>query len=657
MSHGQTSAPGLLWRDGGTPVSARFGDIYFSPEDGLAETRHVFLDGTDLAVRWAGRDSFVIGETGFGTGLNFLAAWDLWRRAPRAPARLHYIAVEAYPLSATQLRAAHAAWPALGALSSALCRAYDRPLPGFHRLHLNHGRVHLTLLHGHAEPMLAALDARIDAWFLDGFAPARNPDMWSPAVFAQLARLSAPDTRLATFTVAGAVRRGLTDAGFTVEKAPGFGAKRDMLRGRYYGSGPLSRTAPWFAPAPTSPRPRRTVIVGGGIAGASLAGALRRRGVDALILERHGHLAAEASGNPRGLITPRLTVKPSAAGRFHCAALAYVRRLLASETGAPDLTQGVVQLARDEADWRRQQALVMAQALPLDWMRPLTRREASDLAGAPVTRPGLFQAAAGALDPAALVRHLAGDAPVRQATLTAMAPRADGWRLTLRDAQHAIDTLDADLVIMAHGMAVAGAPGGAALPLRASRGQLSIITETARPLARAVTYGGYAAPLPGGGTVLGATYDSVTDAVDPEAALLAGHQHNLGLCAGLLPLFTGLSPSEGLEARLAIRATTPDHMPVAGPLPRIDCYEQHYAQLRARGPTHAYPQAEYWPHLMTMTGLGSRGLTTAPLLAELVASQVCGDPPPLERDLLASVHPARFLVRALKKGQSAAEIR
>src|SRR5689334_19499568 len=217
--------------ESGTPYSSEFGDIYHSEAGGLAQARYVFLGGNDLPNRWRGREAFTILETGFGLGLNFLAAWDAWRADPQRCARLHFASVERRPFDRAQLAQALAPFTELAPLATALERGWPAPLAGFHRIHFDGGRVILTLLFGEAEALLPQLVARPDAFFLDGFAPARNPGMWSPAVVRELARLAAPDATLATWTVAGGVRSALIDAGFSVEKRPGFAGKREMLAG------------------------------------------------------------------------------------------------------------------------------------------------------------------------------------------------------------------------------------------------------------------------------------------------------------------------------------------------------------------------------------------------------------------------------------------
>lgn len=231
----QQADPTPHFDDTGRLVAPRYGDLYFSKADGLAETTHVFLEGNHLAERFAAMvpgETFTVGETGFGTGLNFLATWRMFESEAPQGARLRFVSVEKEPLEAGTIRQALAPWPELAAYLDRLLAAYETPGPGTHRVVLAGGLIELVLLVGEAADVLSGWEAPADAWLLDGFAPARNPAMWSDEVFAQLARLSRPGTTLATYTAAGFVRRGLAASGFAVEKRPGFGTKRDMTAGR-----------------------------------------------------------------------------------------------------------------------------------------------------------------------------------------------------------------------------------------------------------------------------------------------------------------------------------------------------------------------------------------------------------------------------------------
>jgi len=275
----------LEWHEG-QPYSVQFGDIYFSRESGIAETRHVFLKHNRLEERWkllAADSLFVIGETGFGVGLNFLCAWQLWLQTAPTGGRLHFVSTELHPLSAQDLRTALQLWPELQPLVEELLAQYTMLTPGWQRMNFEQGRVTLTLLVGDARETLPQLKASVDAWFLDGFAPAKNPEMWGDSIFQTIAKLSNANATFATFTSAGAVNRGLQAAGFKVEKGAGFGRKREIL----YGS--LHPTK-----APRTLQEKNAIIIGGGIAGAASAHSLACRGWQVTLIERHPKLAAEA---------------------------------------------------------------------------------------------------------------------------------------------------------------------------------------------------------------------------------------------------------------------------------------------------------------------------------------------------------------------------
>lgn len=222
----------------GAPRSHEFDDVYFSADDGLAESEHVFLDGNHLPRAWMGQEHFTICETGFGTGLNFLAAWRRFEETTAPHQKLDFVSFEKFPLDAEEIAVHLQPWAAFfeGYLGR-LVDLYPPLVPGFHRISLSN-RVTLTLIFDDVNAAIPQVQARVDAWFLDGFKPSTNPDMWSDVVFEHMARLSVPGTRIATFTAAGHVRRGLGSVGFEVSKVAGFGRKRDMTVGQYTGLRP-----------------------------------------------------------------------------------------------------------------------------------------------------------------------------------------------------------------------------------------------------------------------------------------------------------------------------------------------------------------------------------------------------------------------------------
>lgn len=615
------------WKDG-APRSALFGDIYFSG-DGPAETVHVFLAGNGLPARFENAARFSIGELGFGTGLNFLVAWDAFLKAKKpAGARLDFYSVEAFPLNADDLAKAHDCWPALAPLSEKLRRQWPPLFSGFHRLALGDG-VTLTLFIGDALAGLRQTEASIDAWFLDGFAPDRNPEMWGPELMRELARVTAPQGTFATFTVAGAVRRALADAGFALEKTPGYGRKREMLAGRIDRPTTDTPRKPWFDTRRTSrlKKGARIAVIGAGIAGASAASHLRQAGFDCAMFETTAP-ASGASGNPAGLIMPRLDADDSPSARFHAQSYLYTVQLL---SGLGDLFNpcGVLLHATSDHERRRQEKLLAMSALPAGWMK-----EEGD---------GLFFPQGGVVDPASFVRALLGDTPVINERVGRLARDGESWRIETAAGVHQVDA-----IVIANSLDALRFAQARSLPLTGSAGQIDWF-ENAPPPLHVHAFGPYAAPAPNGGLVIGATYAPVAIGVEPGFTKEAT-QTNLEAIARRLPdLVTGLSAAAS-RPRASVRCTTPDRLPIAGPVPDWGFYSGAYDGLR-EGRKGDYPPGESLPGFFILTGLGSRGLVTAPLLGAMLAAELSGAPSPVAADIAEALHPARFFIRDLKRSR------
>lgn len=325
----------IAFADNGVPASPAYGDIYHSADGGPEQAREVFLTGCGLPQAWQQAARFVILETGFGLGLNFLVSWQAFRDRPGLCSRLHFISVEKHPLTRDTLARCHAAWPALAPLAGELQSQWPPLVAGYHRLSFDGGRVELTLIFDEAETALKQLEARADAIYLDGFSPARNPDIWSPALLGELQRLAAPGARLATWCVAGRVRQGLQEAGFSVTRKPGFGRKKERLEAVY---SRLSRQQKAWAEE-GKPAPQKTAaIIGAGIAGSALAHALARRGFDVTLIERHPQAAQGASGNPAGVVRPQLALDDSLNGRLSRQAFLHTQKLISALPASPSPT-------------------------------------------------------------------------------------------------------------------------------------------------------------------------------------------------------------------------------------------------------------------------------------------------------------------------------
>ncbi|MGZ6243955.1 MAG: bifunctional tRNA (5-methylaminomethyl-2-thiouridine)(34)-methyltransferase MnmD/FAD-dependent 5-carboxymethylaminomethyl-2-thiouridine(34) oxidoreductase MnmC [Candidatus Binataceae bacterium] len=648
---GRLAAPGVRWDGDGVAASGRFGDVYFSRDGGLAEKRHVFLGGCGLPAAWAGRAQYCVGELGFGTGLNFLATWQAWARNGPPSGVLHYLAVEGYPLGTGELATCARLWPELGPYAAALAQVYPEPQAGFHRLFPTLGpgaqpRIVLTLLMGDVEAMLRGLEARVDAWYLDGFSPERNPAMWTPGVFDAIARLSQSGARVATYTATGAVRRGLADAGFTVARSAGFGRKREMLSGRFAARLRSNDAEPWFAAAAPVTH-GHAAIIGGGIAGAAAAQALRRRGFATTIVERHTVLAEEASGNAAAIAMPRLTAGAAVDGDFYALAWPFAQRNW-TEAGASAFAQrcGLLQLAVDFAEAARQATIAETGALPSALLRAVTAGEASALAGCDVPYAALHFPHGGVLAPRRYCARAAeGSTVITNTAVADLRTDGDRWRVIGRDGE----VVTADVVVLANaGEARAFAPD---LPLIARRGQITAAPPTphSRDLRAVLSYGAGITPLIDGRHYVGATFAPARGDASDVAPRAEDDAKNLAALGRVMPeLVEGMDLS-ALTGRAAVRWSTPDHLAIAGPLPDIEAYRADYEGLHHGRHWVRYPWARYRRGLFALTGLGAYGLVTAPLAAELLACSITGEPQPLPRPLVHALHPARFLVRSLKR--------
>ncbi len=618
--------PELAIDAAGTVRSTGFDDIYFAPEQGAAETRHVFLGGNGLPARWQAQSQFIIAELGFGTGQNFLTTWQDFLRSTPPTHHLHYISVEQFPLTAQQMQ--HL-W---GTAFPAFCASYPLRLPGWHRVVLE--RCTLTLGIGDAAHLLADAKVAADAWYLDGFAPAKNDRMWSESLMAEVARLTAPGGTVATFTAAGAVKRGLAAAGFAVDKVAGFGRKRDMLVGRLAGAAHDGGASPPSGnPAikpcvalgasreaagvsaqreggASPPSTKNLLIIGAGIAGATLARQLAESGGEVTVLEA-GDVAGNASGNPAAVLYPQFSRYYMDAAAWHFTGYSWMRRCVRrwQEHGLlfGEAQIGMLRLPRDQqppvarlADFGIDPAI--ARAVGPD--------EASMLAGMPIAHEAIWLPSGGWIVPgelcAALLRH---PKIVLHTHRKVHALRRDGqaWIASTADGE-----FRATHVCLAAAQESLALLPGHRLPMGMSAGQVTTLPASAAgsPLRCIISHQGYIVPQ-GERYVIGATYDRADWS---GAVTAANHRTNLAHAEAALPGWLGDVPLAQCTGRTSLRASTPDRLPYVG---AVD------------------------DGLYVSIGHGSRGMISAPLAAEVIASQILGTMVPLSRRLQRAVDPLR----------------
>jgi tRNA 5-methylaminomethyl-2-thiouridine biosynthesis bifunctional protein len=584
-----TLVPARLELQGSTPYSAQFDDVYHSAAGGPAQARHVFLQGNALPPRWAGRSRFVVLETGFGLGINFLTTWQAWRRDAQRCSRLHYVAIEKHPFSIQDLRAVHQQYPELSEEAAELHAKWPPLVSGAHRLEF--GNVVLTLFFADVG---VARDLRLaaDAFYLDGFAPAKNPDMWTPALMRALSRLAARDATAATWSVASSVRHALEATGFAVEKRPGFGDKREML---------IARSLKGIE-VPV-PRKRTAIVAGAGLAGSAVCERLCSRGWEVTLVERHAEPAQEASGNHAGTFHPIVTPDDSVFARLTRAGFLY--GLSAWEKLAARWDRcGVLQLARDAREEASQQRSVAG--LPEQYAAYVTREEASRHAGVPVLAAGVWFPEGGWIQPRSLV----------EAQLEAC-----GTGLTRRFGEELTAIDPETLTILCNSSEAAALHPVPHLRLRRVRGQLTYIPEDALEPPHAVLLrGGMLLPPVDGICVAGATFD-IGD--EETSATEESHSANLERLARIVPLKNDFQ--EKLHGRVSFRAVAPDRLPVVGRLGE---------------------------NVFGAFAYGSRGLVWAALAAEMIASELEGEPLPVEGKLADALLPQRFAKRARARAGS-----
>jgi tRNA 5-methylaminomethyl-2-thiouridine biosynthesis bifunctional protein len=622
---------------GEPPLAPDFGDVYHPRAGALGQARHVFLGGNGLPARWQRRARFVVLETGFGLGHNFLATWAAWRDDGERCERLWFVSIDKHPPTRDDLARAHAASP-LPSLAAPLVAAWPPLTPDLHTLAFDNGRVMLCLAFGDVAQWLPQLVLDADAFYLDGFAPDRNPVMWDAALLKQLAGRAVPGATAATWSVARPLREGLAAAGFEVQRAPGFGGKREMTVARF-----TPRFVPKRARPPGRRAPAEAVIVGGGLAGAAAAWALAAEGWSCTVFDRHAEPAAETSGNPGGLFHGSVPADDGAHARALRAAA-----LLAASTYAPLLHAGAVVgqaqglLQASGTSFEATHARVERHALPGGYAQAFDAAEASARAGVRMAGPAWYYPGGGWLAPPSWVRHALDHPSIRwrgATTVHALQRDGEAW-LLLDDDGHPLAR--SATVVLANAHDALRLLGQQPWPLQRVRGQVTLLgaglANVPRP-ALPLTGDGYALVLPDGRLLCGAT----RGAGDAAAALRAAdHAYNLqrlqALC-GSAPTLDAAALA-ALDGRVGWRLAAADRLPVVGPAPCA-------ASARER-------DAARVDGLFVATAFGARGITWAPLAGALVAAWAAGAPFPLGGDLIDAFDPARFAVRAARRVRTSA---
>ncbi|NVH46894.1 bifunctional tRNA (5-methylaminomethyl-2-thiouridine)(34)-methyltransferase MnmD/FAD-dependent 5-carboxymethylaminomethyl-2-thiouridine(34) oxidoreductase MnmC [Photobacterium damselae] len=687
----------LDWNELGTPVSNDFDDVYFSNANGLEETRYVFLQQNGLPDRWNdfSRRRFVVAETGFGTGLNFLALWQQFKafRAENPDAtvkELHFISFEKFPVTLDDLKKAHLSWPELSDLAQQLHAHYPPAVADCHRIILEDGLITLDLWFGDIQDCMPQVwtgdEGIVDAWFLDGFAPSKNLAMWNLDVYKGMRNLARSGCTLATFTAAGFVRRELIEAGFEMKKAKGFGHKREMLTGTIGERTAPSNTKPWYhisarAENDTAQALNDIAIIGGGVASAATALSLVRRGQTVTLYCKDEKPAQGASGNKQGAVYPLLNGNHNALSRFFAPAFVFARQFVEQAAQNSQFDHdwcGVVQLAfggytsllvsRDgskehqekEAEMLNKQRIkldkMLAGGFPNELICALDHQQTREVTGVETGFDGVNYPLGGWLCPKELTRAL-----IEQAQATGLLTlhtqsevcklqqeRDQRWQLQFSDGQskqHAC-------VVIANGHCFTDFEQTAKIPAYSVRGQVSHIptNEQLGKLKTVLCYDGYLTPEnPHSHThCIGASYDR--NSVDLAFSEQNQHDNRQRLIDSLPQAEWAKSVDvSDNQARVGVRCATRDHLPFMGNVCRYDELLTQYENLKEM--QACADKVPVYNNLFALIGLGSRGLSSAPLVGEMMASQICGDPLPMPLSVLEALHPGRMWVRKLVKGK------
>ena len=604
--------PDLTWNDDGTPVDSRVDDVYYSVEDGLAESRAVFLAGCGLPQAWQGRTRYTIAELGFGTGLNFLAAWQMWRDHRPEAGWLNFVSFEGFPLDREDVERALVPWPELKELADQLCTRWPARAKGVRQIIWPEERLTLTLHVGLIEETLPQAVFTADAWFLDGFSPAKNQAMWDNELWPLLAAHSAPDARVATFTVAGAVRRGLSGAGFAVEKKPGHGRKRQRLEAVFHSAENVD--------PPRPPEPGRVAIIGAGIAGACLATSLKQRGADVTVFDAADGPAQGTSGNPLALVMPRLDAGDTVHARL---AIDAYMNAQAFYSGRPGVSPAeTVHRPRDAAEAVRFEKLLSDPPLGLAQLEALQGG-------------GLLHKGSLVIEPAKLLPDLLDQIDVHWATDT-----------DLDISTRSINGEAFDHIVLANGWNMQSRLPE--LNLDGRLGQIEWLTSDFEAPASAIAGGPYAVAS-GTTRVWGATFEDHPGGL-PQTSDAARIENNHGLQA-LAPYWWQQIEQHPIQSRAGVRAATADQVPLVGPWPDAQALRADRPLLERaawRIPADVYSLRG----LYIAGGFGSRGFTWGPWAASILTANLFNDPVPARDEALRAIVPNRQILRSMKRGSA-----
>lgn len=505
----------------------------------------------------------------------------------------------------------------------------------------------------------------VDAWYLDGFTPARNSEMWSQELFTSITALSAPGATFASFTAAGDVRRMLSDSGFEVRKRSGWGLKRECIAGQLNAEHNASisfNKTPWdlpstesnkVSPAPASPT--TALVIGAGLAGATAAMALAQRGVHVTVLEQNT-VASGGSANPQGILYTRLSLQHSALQDFSLQSFQFAANFyqqLFAQGKLKDGEDGALcgMFAQSSADEEMSRLQPLLQQLP-SLAQVLDAAAASEKLGVEQFSAGYWYPRSGWLNPQAVCRSLLAHSNITVLESTGRVELdwiSQQWHAKAGDKILAA----APVAILATANATTEFAPAEWLDLQAVRGQTTTIPSNSQlqTLRAALCHAGYIAPAQNNQHCIGATFDPQDSALDVRDVDNLANLEGLGAAVPKWAETLSQMDSEDIAGRVRLRCASHDYLPIVGPIPNYSGFLDQYAGLRKDAKKVIEQRGHYVPGLYVSTAHGSRGLTSTPLGAQLLASQICGEIPPLSRNLCRALNPARFIIRNLSRNR------
>jgi tRNA 5-methylaminomethyl-2-thiouridine biosynthesis bifunctional protein len=660
--------PRIEWQ-GKSPRSTQFDDIYYSPENGLQESQYVFLENNKLSQRWENElkpeGQFVIAETGFGTGLNFLAAWLLWNQRAQKQGKLHFVSFERFPLSLEELKNAYENFPQLKSLTEKLLTNYPKRITGLHHIELE-SDLKLSLYFGEALEGLQELNPyrlTVDAWFFDGFSPKNNPELWSEDLFNACSTFNKKGSTFSTFSSAGHIKRKLETSGFSCEKVSGFANKREMLRGVFQkDKNPLPKLLPysekpWFIKTEKSEKPKRAAVIGAGLAGCWTARKLAERGIETYIFDKAEKIANDASGNPRGAtyfkLEPNQTNQLSESFQFYLNAYMYSVREL--QKYFPDNESVWKQTGLIQVPSKKKQLEIFEQLSERnpfeEIVKPLHDKKAKEISSLPDISKALYFPDGGSASPRAICETLVEHKNInffgkQEVAELNFDENKNSW--SLANIQKEIFK-NFDAIVLANSHAATQLTQSEKLPLHKVRGQSTQIktSKISEKLSKVICTSGYLTPGTNGVHTLGSTFDPRSSSIEIREE---DNHTNLDFLKKHLPgFYASLGEINIIRGRAGLRCQTPDMLPILGNLCIEETFTKNYQNIAKGQLKKNYPTTSYYQGLYVNLGHASRGLISTPYCAEILASEICGEAPACETSLEEALSPVRFYLRAVRK--------